>query len=117
VHFSQTQLNFGINYLKDLIHECKRKKIEIILVHAPLYYELLQLIPQQDLFIQQVTELASKNAIQFWDYSQDSVSFSKEYFYNSQHLNISGAEIFSEHLAKDLKQYVQNKYHASKSDD
>jgi hypothetical protein len=107
IRFSAAELRLGIDYLQSLIIDCKKKNIEIILVHAPMYYELQHLIPQKDFFDRQISDIAKKNNIQFWDYSQDSVSFSKEYFYNSLHLNIKGAEIFSRTLSVNLRRYIQ----------
>jgi hypothetical protein len=38
----------------------------------------------------------------FLDYSSDTICNNKKLFYNSQHLNSKGSEIFTKKLAKDL---------------
>ena len=56
-----------------------------------------------DIFI----NLTNKYGMQYWDYTLDSLNNHKEYFYNATHLNIRGAEIFSEYLAKDLVNLIK----------
>ena len=48
-------------------------------------------------------DIKNKHSLTFLDYSYDSISFKKEYFYNSLYLNKTGAEIFTRQLAHDLK--------------
>ena len=45
---------------------------------------------------------SEKYDIPFLDYSNDELSYSTKYFYNSQHLNRTGAELFTAKLADDL---------------
>lgn len=107
--YKKGELDFGFKVLKELIKQCKELNIKLILVHAPMYYELQQIIPQKDSVDNLFTEMAHKNGIQFWDYSKDTLSYSTKYFYNSMHLNYTGAEIFSQTLAQRLENYFMNK--------
>lgn len=103
--YEQEHLKFGFDYLENLIIECKKKNIEIILVQSPLYFEFQNFTPQKDSITNKFSEIAKKNDLQFWNYYNDSLCFNKKYFYNSSHLNIWGAEIFSKQLANDLNNY------------
>ena len=42
------------------------------------------------------------------DYSSYSTCLSKDYFYNAEHLNLTGTNLFSEKLAYDLKKIIKN---------
>lgn len=106
VTLPKNRLKFGFNYFKKLNMECKKKKVKLILVHAPMYYELRRLLPQMDSVIHVMKQLALHNDFQFWDYSKDSISFSRKYYYNSEHLNKLGSEIFSSQLASNLTKYL-----------
>lgn len=103
------RFQFGFKYFIELNNECKKSGVKLIIVHAPMYYELQEMLPQMDSIINVMEQLARKNHFQFWDYSKDSLSFSKEYSYNSEHLNKKGAEIFSKQLASDLKKFIYAK--------
>jgi hypothetical protein len=48
-------------------------------------------------------DFGKKYDIPYLDYSNDTMSFNKVYFYNSTHMNIRGAELFSKKLVMDLK--------------
>ena len=71
-----------------------------------MYYELQQLIPEKDSVDTILKNLAVQNNVQFWNYSNDTLSYDKKYFYNSMHLNTKGAEIFSKTLAKNIESYL-----------
>jgi hypothetical protein len=107
--YTKDDLAIGFEILNRLIKQCKDNNIRLILVHAPMYYELQQLLPQKDSLDNVIAKLAQKNGIEFWDYSKDRLSYSKKYFYNSMHLNMTEAEIFSRELAENLKAFIKEK--------
>jgi hypothetical protein len=107
--FRDYDLKFDIEYPKELMKECRMKGIDLILIYSPTYYELLQFIPQKHSVDSLFFDLANKYNMQYWDYTTDSICYKKEYFYNSTHLNIKGAEIFSANLANDLNKYIQQR--------
>jgi lysophospholipase L1-like esterase len=53
-----------------------------------------------------IRDIANRHGIQFLDYSSDTMCRDTKYFYNSQHLNTAGAELFSARLAEDLAPLV-----------
>lgn len=100
-------LTYGLKSLHQLIDECQQHQIHLILVHTPYYYELLKIIPQQEKFLAYLQELGNAPDIDFWDYSvMDSLSYSRENFYNATHLNAQGAAIFSDTLARRLELFA-----------
>jgi lysophospholipase L1-like esterase len=48
-------------------------------------------------------QISIKYKIPFIDFSKDSMSYNKEYFYNATHLNKKGADLFTEKLIKKIK--------------
>lgn len=93
----ETKVEFE-NYL----NYCKENGIKVALVYTPEYYEAQQLTINREEVMEIYRSYAAKFDIPFLDYSNHPISFNKSYFYNSQHMNKNGAEIFSKILAQDL---------------
>jgi hypothetical protein len=95
-----------IRRFNDYLSYCSQNNIKVIFEFAPVYYEEL-LMEKDDAKIRKIfTDLSVKYNIPFLDYTRDSLCYNKKYFYNSQHLNKIGAEIFSRHLAMDIKAII-----------
>jgi hypothetical protein len=84
-------------------NECKQTNIETILVYPPEYIEGQLFIKNRDKIMSIFYNLSKKHDIPFYDFSGDSISFQKKYFYNSGHLNKVGAELFTDKLIHVLK--------------
>ena len=76
------------------IEECKEKGISIIMVYSPEYIEGQQFIENREKVIDIYKEISDRYNILFLDYSNDPISFNKDYFYNSTHLNKTGSQLF-----------------------
>lgn len=87
---------------EQFLKECKRDNIKVIFVYTPEYIEGQKFVANRE-FIFKVFSKYSKNfGIPFYDYSNDSLSFDKKYFYNSNHLNKLGSELFTNRLIDTL---------------
>jgi len=86
-------------YLK----ECKAKNIKIIFVYTPEYIEGQKFVRNRNKIISLYRNFSKKYDIPFYDYSNDSLSFKKEYFYNAEHLNKTGSELFTQRFIDTLK--------------
>ncbi len=95
-----------ISAFESYLRECKQKGIKVILVYTPEYVEGQKLIKNRHEIIAMYQKLSKSHGIPFFDYSGDKICGSKHYFYNSQHLNRQGAELFSVQLASDLKKHL-----------
>jgi hypothetical protein len=93
----------GVEALEELIQLCKSKGITLILVYSPEYSEMQKMTTDRGLIFSKFREMANRNGVLFWDYSNWEHAADRAYFYNSQHLNATGAESFSEDLAARLK--------------
>jgi len=89
------------------LQECKAKNIKIIMVYAPEYKEVHRYIINRDSVMNMYRNFSTTYGVPFLDYSDSAISSNRNYFYNSQHLNKTGAEKFSRMLARDVKSWAQ----------
>lgn len=94
---------YSVKRLYDYLEFCNKKGIKVILVFPPVYYEFLHYCKNKDYIFSIFRNCQTRYGVNFLDYSNDELSQSKNNFYNSQHLNKAGAEMFSVKLAKDIK--------------
>lgn len=99
VIFDSSSVHLFDGYLR----ECKEKNIKNILVYTPEYIEGQKFTKNMNEMMDIFRGFALKYNIPFYDYSKDSISFQKKYFYNSEHMNSAGSKLFTEELVKDLK--------------
>lgn len=90
------------SYLADT----KKRGIPIIFVYTPEHIDGQNFVSNRKEIMQLYNTLASKYNIPFLDYSSDSICFNRDYFYNAEHLNLKGTNLFSTKLASDLKKYI-----------
>ena len=85
--------------LDDFINKLKQKKIIPVLVSSPTYHEFNLLLDEgvSHRNKQDIDSIAIKQGIQYWDYTHDR-RFTKNYFFNCDHLNREGADMFSKEL-------------------
>ena len=95
--------------LDDFIEILKARNITPILFATPTYKEYNLLLDTS--IINQNTAtidyLCRKHNVMYWDYSQDT-SFTKEYFFDCDHLNITGAARFSKLLNNKMERIRNN---------
>jgi hypothetical protein len=96
--------NASVELFRQYIQECKSLDINLILVYTPEYIEGQQFVTNRSEIMTLLKGIAQENNLPFLDYSDHYLSMDKKYFYNSMHLNATGAEIFTRILAHDIKQ-------------
>lgn len=84
------------------LNECKKNSIQVIFVYTPEYIEGQKFVTNRNEIVTLFEEIAMKHNILFLNYSDNSISKQKKYFYNALHLNKTGAELFTNKLIKDL---------------
>jgi len=90
-----------INSLEQFIALCQTTKINLILIAHPAPKELQN--ASYLAFIEQAKELSEKLEVEFMDYSFDHELDSQNHFYDVQHLNEAGAQIFTKKLISALE--------------
>ena len=88
---------------------CKDNGIEVHLAFSPEYYQAQPYTTNRDEINEIYKRFAKRYNFTYKDYSIDTLNFNKSFFYNSQHLNKLGSEIFSKMLANDLYQLYELK--------
>jgi hypothetical protein len=95
------------DYAKDkfefFIREVTSHHIPLYVIISPAY-----ITPFPDTKSQIVTkDILARYNVPLWDYSFDTTFRKRRYFYDNVHLNAKGALVFSEHIAKRIKDYMQ----------
>jgi hypothetical protein len=90
------------NYLKSV----EKQNIKVIFVYTPEYIEGQKFISNRAEIINIYKYFSKKYNIPFLDYSSDPICLQRTYFYNAEHLNLLGSNLFSKKLASDLKFYI-----------
>ncbi len=98
-----------ISLFQQFIEESKELGIQVMFVYTPEYIDGQNFISNRDEVIEKYIQIASQYQIPFLNYSQDSLSYDTQYFYNSLHLNKKGSQLFSEKFGKDLLEIIDVK--------
>lgn len=85
------------------LRECINADIPVVLVYSPEYKEGQDFVKNRTEIMNIFSVFSAKYNIPFIDYSDDSISYKREYFYNASHLNATGAQIFTSKLIHDIK--------------
>jgi hypothetical protein len=93
----------SIQLFDQYLQECLNAGIAVVLVYSPEFVEGQDFVKNRTDIINTFHYFASKFNIPFLDYSNDSISYRRDYFYNASHLNSSGARIFTSKMIHDLK--------------
>lgn len=92
-----------IKLFEEFIIECKKNGIKLMLVYSPEYIEGQNFVKNRKDIISKYQNFANKYDLQFIDFSNDTLSLKKDFFYNSEHLNKEGSAIFTKKLIKYIK--------------
>jgi len=93
----------SIELFETFIQECKNTDIRLVMVYTPEYIEGQKFVSNREKILNIYKEISNKYQLTFYDYSNDSICFDRNLFYNSLHLNKKGSEIFSKIFAHDIK--------------
>ena len=93
-------------HLHQLLDLCRRQHIQTVLVFPPEYIESQAMTSNRQDVITVYQEFSNEFKIPFWNYSTDPICEKKDYFYNSQHLNLKGATLFSHDCATHLESLI-----------
>jgi len=95
------------DYAKDkfefFIREITRRHIPLYVIISPAYVN-----PAPDTKSEIVTkEILARYNVPLWDFSVDTLFRKRKYFYDNVHLNEKGAAVFSEYIARLIKDSMQ----------
>jgi hypothetical protein len=92
----------AIRDFEELLALCRDKRIPVILVYSPVYYEMQALERNRNKIFAKLRRLSERYHAPIWDYCGLPMCRQRKLFYNSQHLNNEGAAVFSTDLANRL---------------
>ncbi len=93
----------------DYLKFCKSNDIKLIFVYVPLLHDATALTSTDSSAVtRKLLAYAKEYNIPFLSYVNDTLRDHKELFTDHIHLNVTGAQIFNEHLAYDLRTIVAN---------
>ncbi|GEM_PF-361708 len=104
-----------ISFLEHFIEVINRQNIDLIFVYSPTYIEGQHFVENRDQIVSIFNNLSEKHDIPFFDYSDSLISYRKELFYNTQHLNKKGSELFTRQLIEDLRKHEQTASYIQKA--
>lgn len=110
-HIKPIKINIDIKSLhlfKKFLNECKDQNIKVIMVYSPEYIEGQSFVKNRNEIMSLYKNFSNKYNIPFYDYSNDTMSFQKKYFYNVGHLNKTGAELFTTNFIEKIKPSLPN---------
>ena len=93
--------------LEQFIKECKEENIKLVLLYTPEYIQGQAFVKNREAMISKYKSLAQKYRLAFLDYSGDELSMQQQFFYNAQHLNKKGSEIFTRKLINEITLLTQ----------
>ena len=105
IHFTVDPRSLSL--LKQFLSKSAEEGVQVIFVHSPIHISLTECQDDVDSMWHTWRQIANQYNIPILDYQYDSLSYDTTYFYNRMHLNKLGAEIFSRHLAEDLKKLLE----------
>lgn len=94
--------NRTLDMFSQFLAEAKMEGIPVILVYAPIYYDVTDKIINKEEMYSIYDSLSRTFDVPMLDYSKDAICFDSKYFYDSRHLNKTGSELFTKKLCRDL---------------
>lgn len=92
----------AVALFEKFIDECRQNHIQLTFVYPPEYIEGQQFIENRREVMELYHTISEKYKIPFFDYTHDALSYDKRYFYNANHLNKTGSELFTSKLIDTL---------------
>lgn len=93
-----------VQLFNDYLLQCQKLNIKIVFVYTLEYIAGQKTIKNRIQLFSLIHNFSKKYNVILYDYSNDEMSFNKNDFYNSEHMNTKGAQLFSKKLARDLEQ-------------
>ena len=91
---------------ESFIKETIKAGINLIFVYTPEQIKGQKFVLNRDQMFSLFHYFSDTYHIPFYDYSNDSICYNKQYFYNSAHLNAEGADLFTREFIKNLRKEV-----------
>jgi len=91
-----------IRQFREFLDDCQRDSIQVVLVTSPFYIGGTRKMADSTGMHNMFAQIAKDYNLLFLDYTYDEISYDTANFYNTMHLNRTGADLFSRKVAHDL---------------
>ena len=92
-----------VSLFETYIADCKKQGIQLLLLFSPEYIEGQRFTKNREDVITIYRNLSAKYQVPFYDYSNDPMSYDQKYFFNAEHLNKLGSDLFTQKLVDTLR--------------
>lgn len=101
----------NLTYTRKIIERCQKANIPLILMTSPMPVHSVEFIEEYKQIYTQFGQIAKEYKLPFFDYNIETIEEIKDefHFYDDDHLNLSGAKIFSTRVGKILKKAIEDK--------
>lgn len=99
-----------IRQFRDFLDECRRDSIQVVLVTSPFYIGGTRKMADSTGMHTMFMQIANDYGLPYLDYTYDELSYDTAYFYNTMHLNKTGADLFSRKVARDMDSLGYTKF-------
>ncbi len=96
----------GVAQMEELLRLCAAQGIRVVLVYSPEFKPIQAMTRNRQEIFERFRDLAQRHGATMLDYSDSPISSDRANFYNSQHLNATGARAFSIAFAQDLSRVL-----------
>lgn len=93
----------AVALLDSLAAWCRDEGVQLIPVYSPEYIEGQRFVRNRAEVMSVFREFAARWNLPLLDFSREKICYDRRYFYNATHLNAGGARLFSEQLARALR--------------
>jgi hypothetical protein len=95
-----------VNLFRKYIEDCQHRGIKLIFVYPPDYIEGQDFVKNRKDIFALFERIAKHYQIPYYDYSNHPMAMERKYFYNTEHLNASGSELFTRIFCADLRSII-----------
>jgi len=92
---------------RETVQQLMKSGKKVIIVLMPMYTEMLKRVTDITPLCAKLNEMSVLTGARFLDFSKSGLCAEKQFFYNSNHLNLKGSAVFSNVLADSLNEIIQ----------
>lgn len=92
------------------VNKLKSNGITVSVVFTPLHVDADLVIENKVEILSQIDSIASNLSLPYFNYANDSINLSREWFYNANHLNKNGVEFWMKIFLEDYEKYKNSDF-------
>ncbi len=97
----------GLMLLRTFIDECRARGTNVVVVCPPIHRLRETHVRGYRVVVDRIAAFVAANGVPYLDYTRDPITDRKDLFFNVEHLNAAGADVFSRLLAHDIRPWLE----------